>query len=292
MNYWKACGDLYNRLYGNDQLNINYEEAAEAILSDFRMVDLTRPFINNEQEFIEFAYNVFPLDSEAFFFARRFIGLKYLKLQKNEFIACYRRNEPGRVLYMPRAEVEYEPRFVQIVATAIPVMIVNGSPFFLFVKEDTSDMKGHTTMIGGHVQYGVNNDSSFDTICIDTARREAMEELGLDVLPKNPDMLKYRTDCPMCKMEESILGGLIFDDTSSEPLTSISHYHRGRSYSFDLNPDYVKHITMETGKTMVVWSPTGETEINVKDCNNRNLVVVRDLVNPDTWLQKFMNSII
>lgn len=313
MNNWEHIEKEYDNEFKRletieesdvSQKVINYESLLVAILDDLHMVNIPRQMAINEASFINFAYIYFPVDSEAFAWAQKVVGLKYICNCKNEFIACYKRgDDPKNVIYITRAEAEYNPKYVQIVAMAIPfVKLPSGEIVYIFVAEHKSDMLGHTTMIGGHVQYKYDTPPKYlETIMLETARREALEEMGLEnnsFIPKGK-IMQYS---PLLDIDEEngILGGQIYENPNDD-IRSISKYHRGISYTFEIDPSALKYINMEEGKNIILWTddvtferhetPTDyywETTIDGKDVSIRQTCHID---NPDPWLKKFMESV-
>ncbi len=305
--FYKKCWNVTMRLENN---TVDYEGFLSCILNDFRMVDIKRSRVSTEEDFIRFVYTHFPLDSKAMKWAKKVIALKYYLKDKNEYIACFHRNMmamQAKIVFRPRAEVEYNPEYIQLVAMAIPYFYTNdGYPVFLFVKEDASDMHGHTTMIGGHAQYQYNPSDAFqvadtlqslESLCVDTARREAIEELGL----RKTD-IKYSTGyptSPSSMKKKSSFGGIEFNTTTSVGMDSISYYHLGIGYAYEMKKESVAKATLEEGKSLVLFTPNRNaiSPLDIKDKYHKPFNVITpnnmsEIVNPDPWLASFINSII
>lgn len=304
---WNFTDSLYKEFYEENLLVesnthfVDYETFTKALLGDLHMVNISRKQMTSEEDFISFVHRVFPLDSEAFQWARKIIGLRYYCQNKNEFIACFRRDDTSEnLLYRLRAEVEYDPEYVQVVAMAIPFFITEDShPVFLFVKESISDMHGHTTMIGGHIQYlgGISDTRTYDSVVLQTALREASEELGLA-----ENHFNYSSVFP-CKISlmssDNIIGNLRFDTRSSVPKDSISYYHIGMGYGFEISEKCLSSIGMEEGKELLLYSPFEFDEERYGfDYRNKKIPIYtpstfnRTALNPDSWLVSLMNSMI
>lgn len=305
--HWNKTQEFYDafireELPTSPYCEVDYESFLLAILADMHMVDLPRQRMNTEEDFIRFSHRAFPEDSEAFAWSRKIIGLKYYAEDKNEFIACYRRNdEKHQIIFRPRAEIEYVPEYVQFVAMAIPFFYVDDVPVFMFIEEHASDMKGTTTMIGGHIQYdgNVNTDSnSFDTVAIQTAKREAMEELGV-----KEHMLRYISDtkATQANASDNPLGYIKFDTRNRVPKHNISYYHIGYGYTFEVL-DYqqtLMSIRMEEGKELLLFTPNREVEIHsIRNYRNKEIPVFnldtfdREKYHPEPWLMSLIGYMI
>lgn len=309
MNKWKHTEKAYEHEFArfesttaDSNRDINYDLLLTNIIGDLHMVDISRKVASDEATFIDFAYRYFPIDSEAFAWAHKVVGLKYICNYKNEFIACYKRgDDPKNIIYIPRAEAEYNPKYVQIVAMAIPfIRLPDGGIVYIFVEENKSDMIGHTTMIGGHVQYKYNSSSEYlESMMIGTAKREALEELGLDThrFTNAGDPLQYTPDI---HTGSEILGGQIYENPNDD-ICSISKYHRGTSYTFEISQEALQKIKIEEGKRILFWAsnktyaqncPAAKhmwktTISNIEECLTHSCAII----NPDPWLKKFMESV-
>lgn len=291
---WSTIETRYTSTIGkinNGYCDIDYDWLLSSILADFHMIDIPRKMAVDEASFIEFAYNYFPIDSEAFVWAQRVVGLKYLAKEKNEYIACYKRDDVHKkILYMPRNEVEFNPLYIQHVAMAIPfINIKDQCSLFMFVKESSSDMRGHTTMIGGHVQYeSSSRDKSFNSLLIETAMREAIEELGISAVERNG--FRYESHCPGYRMlNESPDGGIDYPVTSKD-WSSISTYHNGKSLLFAMSASILKDVVLEEGKELVLYHPKISMEANA--IQGLPIPVTNKLDNPDPWLERFIKSLV
>ena len=280
---WSRCHELMCELQNDAVDNIDYAIALSAIMEDMHMVAIPHSVTMNESEFVSFVFNYFPTNSIAMEWAKTFIGLKYMLKDKNEYIACFDRDEFNRLTtkgtkvdftgnspeYLQRAVVEFNENYVQLIGCSIPVVEFKGNIFFIFVKEESSDMKGHTTFIGGHIQYAADG-TPVSEIFDRTSIREANEEL-------------LTSGIRLMKEEESIFD---FNDTHSVESTSISHYHYGRARLVLLPSNDILNNKIEEGKTLVAWSPT----INTEDSGICQVYHVSPVVdNPDSWVITFMN---
>ena len=304
--YWNRTEGLWKEFHEvdlNSEMPLNnmvdYESFTQAILADMRMVDLTRRRMNTEADFLSFVHHYFPLDSEAFKWAKKIISLKYYLNKKNEFIACFRRSDTKEeLLYLPRAEVEYDPEYVQVVAMALPYFTLeDGTPVFIFVLESLSDMQGHATMIGGHIQYvgGIRNANTYDTILIHTAQREASEELGID-----HNALKFQHECP-CYVRlhqyNNTLGSIRFDTRNEVEMESISYYHIGIGYWFEISKNIVNDIRLEEGKDIFFYAPIMTDEKLEVYYRGKNVTIhtknsfSKHQIQPDSWLELLMDSL-
>lgn len=299
---WKHTEVLFNK-YWNTLINdppvkIDYDSFVDAMLGDLHMIINPRSVIENESDFIQFTYTYFPKDSEAFQWTKKIISLKYYGNDKNEFIACFKRDDIKRsnLLYRQRAEIEYNPEYIQLVAMAVPYIIEQDIPIFVFIQESKSDMAGHTTMIGGHVRYSGNDQVSWlDNQCITTAMREAVEEMGV-----NPNHLKYSPNEFPYKdyLQGNNLGYVTFDTTSKELDTSISYYHIGRCYPFLFSKSGTFEAKLEDGKEFLLYSSKHVSDtIDIRNRFNKKIQVYTpetfdyDVFKPDDWLTQFLRNL-
>ena len=303
---WIKTQEFYDEFINVDLISspdceVDYESFTQAILADMHMVDIPRKEMLTENDFILFAHKAFPEDSEAFAWSRKIIGLKYYALDKNEFVACFKRSsDESQMIFRPRAEIEYVPEYVQYVAMAIPFFYVNGKPVFLFLLEKSSDMKGMATMIGGHIQYDGNmtDRGSFETLTIQTAKKEAVEELGL-----SDKVFKYVPDADCIKLNRTgnPTGKIKFDTRNNVAKSSISYYHIGFGYTFELAnyESSLMEIEMERGKELLLFSPEPNVDTKtIKDYRNREIPVYnfetfnKANLNPEPWLMSLIDLII
>lgn len=297
----KLYNDYWNVMFHDSPNKIDYESFVQAMLSDLHMVVESRSSIDSESEFILFAFTHFPQDSEAFEWAKKIIALRYYGNDKNEFIACFKRDDAkqSNLLYRQRAEIEYNPEYIQLVAMAVPYILEpNSPPIFVFVQESRSDLAGHTTMIGGHVRYeGTNQVSWLDNQCVNTAFRESVEELGV-----NPDAIKYTPDnfpYKECLKETgNKLGYITFDIIAKSEETSISYYHIGRCYPFQIDSRALFEAKLEEGKELLLYSvkPVPDT-VDIRNRFNKKMTIFTpetfnmEKFKPDSWLTLFINLI-
>lgn len=305
---------LYNEIlesfdYGRE---INYESFINAIFTDLHLEIDSRFMVFCEKDFVKFAYKYFPTNSNAWIWIRKIIGLKYLKSGKNEFIACYNRNDPqSKIQYQLRSEIEYNTDWVQLVSMSLPVIFVKGIfPVFVLIKEDLSDMAGFLTLSGGHIRFD-GEIESIDKLYKETAIRETKEELGIS----DEDVFLFEYDKESGKGFEipqvlkDKFGVKQLDDfyvkfniTAESPRYSISHYHIGRCYPVVLNEDVPFKCKMEKGKSLILYSLTeiDKNTVGIKDNKNHIMEVYnKNTIGnikypPDSWLQivlNYLNSI-
>ena len=299
----KMYGEYWEALMQHEPpIKIDYDSFIDAMLGDLHMIINPRYTVMNESDFILFAFTYFPQDSEAFEWAKKIISLKYYGNDKNEFIACFKRDDTKwttNLLYRQRAEVEYNPDYIQLVAMAIPYIIEQDSPpIFVFVRESRSDLAGHTTMIGGHVRYeGANQFSWLDNQCVNTALKEATEELGI-----NAKYLKYTpNDFPYKKCLNETgneLGYVTFDTLTRVNNTSISYYHIGRGYPFLIDKEGLFNAKLEDGKELLLYATESVSDsVDIRNRLNKKIPIytpetfTKEKFNPDSWLTQFMNFI-
>lgn len=297
-NKWSECKSLYDTIVAQavQTKKVDYNNAMGAILADFHMVAVPVPIYMTEQSFIDIAYKIFPEGSECMKWARRFIGLKYFIRDKNEYILCMKRKDRIHKVWVPRCKAEYNPKYIQQVSMAIPFIMWNEEPIFVFVSEKLSDMSGHVTMIGGHVQYESGNDKLQDSQLILSARREAYEELGFTSEDKGSDF-KYVNSIPTSKKPNSknVLGDMDFDITTTVDKSCISYYHIGKGYPFEMNLSLLSDIHIEEGKELFLWSPevwNPRDMTRTLTANHRDYCIhTGEIRDADPWLKMLTLSV-
>ena len=246
---------------GTERLNFNH--AFELICGVFCMSELngSRDYvIDSIGAFIRACYKYFPAGSECYNMAKEIVKTYYMVHSKNEYVACYKRGtemSDATIEYRPRAEVEYDEDYIQLVGSGIPYISpsFDGKSYyvFMFVLDTRSDMKGNVTFPGGHVQYDADKrNETIDDICIHGATRELNEELGIDV-----NDLKYTGNLFSRYFDKGInsLGRMTFRAENVSDPRSISHYHTGLCYTFMVDIEKAQNLLLEEGKTLILYTP-------------------------------------
>jgi len=288
---------------------LNYDHAFQLIHGVFCMTELTGArnyVIATLEDFIDITLKYFPAGSECDKMAKEIIRLSYMVNFKNEYIACYKRGtqfHDSKIVYLPRAEVEYDPEYIQLVGSGIPYIPYEDTetkePFnvFMFIHEEMSDMKGSITFPGGHVQYNVDQmGETIDSICINGAKREVNEELGID-----EDDLEFRGNTIINRntdLSGSTLGRFKFLGELVDDMRSISYYHTGFCYAFAVPYEKAQHLALEDGKELVLFSPTHH-EIKVADEYHKPVPIfhsIEEMENEtgaacDSWVKEFISRV-